>query len=130
MNLRDRSKGLPVSLRESDAAEETARTRGGQKCSVIKHPLTESPAWAHRERTDSHNAPRRSASPRGSSRTAQEFRFGVRRGLQLGGEFLPSSFSPSYCLAVASQCSLSGSVVLTARCFDISFAQGQGSARL
>jgi len=93
-------------------------------------PLAKPPAWAYRNRTDSHNTPCHSASPEGSSRKAQEFGIGIQQGLQLGGEFLPSNILPSYCLALGSQSSLSGSAVLPAQCFDIGFAQGQGSAGL
>lgn len=89
-------------LRESDAVAETAGAWGGQKCSVIKHPppLTPCLGLQKQDRLPQRTLP--FCQPRGLLQTAQEFGIGIRQGLQLGGEFLPSSVSPSYCLALAS----------------------------
>lgn len=43
MNLRDSSRGLPMSLRELDAGAETAAARGGQKCSYQTAPPSSDP---------------------------------------------------------------------------------------
>lgn len=118
---------------ESDSEAETTGAWGGQKCSVIKQLpptrlLTPCLGLQKQDRLPQRTLP--FCQPRGLLQTTQEFGIGIRQGLQLGGEFLPSFVSSTYCLALASQCSLSGSVVLPAQCFDIVFAQGQGSCGL
>lgn len=98
MNLRDGSKWLPIPPRESDAVAETAGAWGGQKCSAIKHPPPQTPCLGLQKQD---RLPQRTlpfCQPRGLLQTAQEFGIGIRQGLQLGGEFLPSSVWLSYCL--------------------------------
>lgn len=122
--------------RMNHAMQQRQREQEGVRNAVLSNtctphaPLAKPPAWTYRNRTDPHYAPYHSAGPEGSFRKAQEFRMGIRQGLQLGGEFLPSFVLPSHCLELASPCSLSGSTVLPVQCFDIGFAQGQGSAGL
>lgn len=75
MNLRDGSKRGPClrvsqTLRQGDSG--SARGSKMQRYHTIHSPLWP-PAWAYRNRTDSHNAPCHSASPRGLLQTAQEF---------------------------------------------------------
>lgn len=93
MNLRDRPEGLLMPLGESDAVEETAGEWGGQKCGVIKPPLNPLPAWASRNRTDSHNAPCHSARPEGSSRQLRNLGSGSDEVYSWEENFFPSSVS-------------------------------------
>lgn len=106
---------------------ETAATRGGggQKCSVI----TQSAAHADPPSglTETGQTPTKqpcacTRPPGGSSRQLRNVRTEIRQGLQLEGEFQPSSF----CLGFASPRSTSASVVIPAACFHIVLAQGRG----
>lgn len=98
---------------ESDAAAgKAARTRGGQKCNVITQseanwdPL---PGLTETGQTPTTH-PATLPAPEGSSRQLRNFGIGIQQGLQLGGEFLPSSLWPFHCLSLASRCSMSGSI--------------------
>lgn len=73
MNLRDRSKGLPMPPpRESDSGAETAGAWGGQKCNLIKQPPPSSSSDLLPGLTETGQTPTMlpaiSASPEGSSR--------------------------------------------------------------
>lgn len=63
--------------------------------------------------------------PGGSSRQLRNVRIEIRQGLQLEGEFQPSSALSSACLVFASQWSLSASAAIPAWCFHIVLAQGR-----
>lgn len=122
-------KGVLGSTWVRRCGKQTAGVRGGQKCSVITQSTAHSdplPGLTETGQTPTTH-PAILPAPEGSSRQLRNFRIGIRQGLQLGGEFLPSFVWTSYCLALASRCSLSGSVVPPAPCFDIVLAQGQGS---
>lgn len=109
----------------------------GVKNAVLSNTYTpsniflEPPAWAYRKRADSHSTPCHFCLPqrllqkssgicdRDPSRSAAGRRISTNPWFWL-----------TYCLMLASQCSLSGSAVSPVQCLDIGFAQGQGSAGL
>lgn len=105
---------------------ESARGSKMQRYHTIQSPLGP-PAWAYRNRTDSHNAPCHSASPRGLLQTAQEFqdRDPTR---STAGRRIPTI------LGLALSLSSPGIPVFPVwlrcpplQCFDIVLTQGQGS---
>lgn len=125
MTLRTGLTRPPQPLCES----ETAGTRGGQKCGVITQSTAHSDPLSGLTETGQAPTIRSCVStrpPGGSSRQLRNVRIEIRQGLQLEGEFQPSSVLSSGCLVFASQWSLSASAVIPASCFHIVLAQGRG----
>lgn len=84
---------------------ETAGTRGGQKCGVITQSTARAdppPGLTETGQTPTMRRSARARPPGGSSRQLRNVRIEIRQGLQLEGEFQPSSFLSSLCLVFAS----------------------------
>lgn len=125
MTLRTGLTRPPQPLCES----ETAGTRGGQKCGVITQSTAHSDPLSGLTETGQAPTIRTCVGtrpPGGSSRQLRNVRIEIRQGLQLEGEFQPSSVLSSACLVFASQRFLSASAVIPASCFHIVLAQGRG----
>lgn len=102
MTLRTALTRPPQPLCES----ETAGTRGGQKCAVITQSTTHSDPLSGLTETGQAPTIRSrigTRPPGGSSRQLRNVRIEIGQGLQLEGEFQPSSALSTGCLVFASQ---------------------------